>query len=230
MVKGLRSTRSLSCKSSLGMAYGPCSYSGNRASAGATCHFHMDSLIRFIIYGSNFRLGSVWEADGFRVVRVHIGVPTVQIICSLPSRCASTNPSSLGHALSSSAWYLSVKWSVLVFCTLASNAGCHCIPRLTRIVQVDIPLLYRPVTDQALENAYSFYEIWYEAPGAVKVSSVFLVAGLAYNTGTAGGEADSSSRRCFMSPLVCLWSRFSSNYIDGRSLRCSLMGLVLVSW
>ncbi|WWD22693.1 hypothetical protein CI109_107186 [Kwoniella shandongensis] len=39
---------------------------------------------------------------------------------------------------------------------------------------VDIPLLYMPVTKQALENAYSFYEMWYEAPGAVK--ALFHVA------------------------------------------------------
>lgn len=39
--------------------------------------------------------------------------------------------------------------------------------------QVDIPLLYTPVTDQALENAYTFYTIWFESPGAVKVSSPF---------------------------------------------------------
>ena len=35
--------------------------------------------------------------------------------------------------------------------------------------QVDIPLLYRPVTPQAIEDAYTFYGIWFEAPGAVKV-------------------------------------------------------------
>jgi hypothetical protein len=29
--------------------------------------------------------------------------------------------------------------------------------------------LYLPVTDEAIENAYKFYELWYEAPGAVKV-------------------------------------------------------------
>ena len=34
---------------------------------------------------------------------------------------------------------------------------------------MDIPLLYMPVTDEAIENAYTFYGIWYEAPGAVKV-------------------------------------------------------------
>ncbi|KAK8844753.1 hypothetical protein IAR55_006603 [Kwoniella newhampshirensis] len=39
---------------------------------------------------------------------------------------------------------------------------------------VDIPLLYVPVTKQALENAYSFYEMWYEAPGAIK--ALFHVA------------------------------------------------------
>ncbi|WWC90189.1 uncharacterized protein L201_005122 [Kwoniella dendrophila CBS 6074] len=39
---------------------------------------------------------------------------------------------------------------------------------------VDIPLLYMPVTEQALENAYSFYQMWYEAPGAVK--ALFHVA------------------------------------------------------
>ena len=37
-------------------------------------------------------------------------------------------------------------------------------------LQVDIPLLYMPVTEEALEKAYAFYEIWYEAPGAVKAS------------------------------------------------------------
>jgi len=39
---------------------------------------------------------------------------------------------------------------------------------------VDIPLLYIPVTQQALDNAYTFYEIWFEAPGAVK--ALFHVA------------------------------------------------------
>lgn len=28
-----------------------------------------------------------------------------------------------------------------------------------------------PVTDQAVQNAFTFYEMWYEAPGAVKVGS-----------------------------------------------------------
>ncbi|EIW72996.1 hypothetical protein TREMEDRAFT_18336, partial [Tremella mesenterica DSM 1558] len=39
---------------------------------------------------------------------------------------------------------------------------------------VDIPLLYIPVTSQALENAYTFYGIWFESPGAVK--ALFHVA------------------------------------------------------
>ncbi|OCF34877.1 hypothetical protein I316_03424 [Kwoniella heveanensis BCC8398] len=39
---------------------------------------------------------------------------------------------------------------------------------------VDIPLLYIPVTDQAIENAYTFYGMWWEAPGAVK--ALFHVA------------------------------------------------------
>ncbi|KAI9633235.1 ER membrane protein SH3-domain-containing protein [Dioszegia hungarica] len=39
---------------------------------------------------------------------------------------------------------------------------------------VDIPLLYQPVTDQAIENAYTFYGIWWEAPGAIK--ALFHVA------------------------------------------------------
>ncbi|KAL1405346.1 Protein csh3 [Vanrija albida] len=33
---------------------------------------------------------------------------------------------------------------------------------------VDIPLLYLPLTDAAIDNGYHFYEMWYEAPGAVK--------------------------------------------------------------
>jgi hypothetical protein len=32
----------------------------------------------------------------------------------------------------------------------------------------DIPLLYRPITPAALENAYTFYLMWYDAPRAVK--------------------------------------------------------------
>ncbi|TXT04850.1 hypothetical protein VHUM_03933 [Vanrija humicola] len=39
---------------------------------------------------------------------------------------------------------------------------------------VDIPLLYLPLTDEAISNAYKFYEMWYEAPGAVK--ALFHVA------------------------------------------------------
>ncbi|WWD06333.1 hypothetical protein V865_004423 [Kwoniella europaea PYCC6329] len=39
---------------------------------------------------------------------------------------------------------------------------------------VDIPLLYMPVTDEAIQNAYTFYEIWWESPGAVK--ALFHVA------------------------------------------------------
>ncbi|ORY26496.1 Shr3 amino acid permease chaperone [Naematelia encephala] len=39
---------------------------------------------------------------------------------------------------------------------------------------VDIPLLYMPVTQQAIDNAYTFYGIWWEAPGAVK--ALFHVA------------------------------------------------------
>ncbi|WVQ82880.1 hypothetical protein IAT38_005016 [Cryptococcus sp. DSM 104549] len=39
---------------------------------------------------------------------------------------------------------------------------------------VDIPLLYMPVTQEALDNAYKFYEMWWEAPGAVK--ALFHVA------------------------------------------------------
>lgn len=35
---------------------------------------------------------------------------------------------------------------------------------------MDIPLLYVPLTDKAVEDAYAFYSMWYEAPGAVKVS------------------------------------------------------------
>ena len=42
-------------------------------------------------------------------------------------------------------------------------------PRGFADAQVDIPLLYVPVTQDAIENAYSFYGIWWEAPGAVKV-------------------------------------------------------------
>jgi hypothetical protein len=34
---------------------------------------------------------------------------------------------------------------------------------------VDIPLLYRPeLTPKAIEDAYTFYAIWWEAPGACK--------------------------------------------------------------
>lgn len=40
----------------------------------------------------------------------------------------------------------------------------------TSLSQVDIPLLYVPLTDQAVDDAYVFYRMWYEAPGAVKVS------------------------------------------------------------
>lgn len=29
------------------------------------------------------------------------------------------------------------------------------------------------MTDEAIKNAYVFYEMWYEAPGAVKVSPVW---------------------------------------------------------
>ncbi|KAJ9120107.1 hypothetical protein QFC22_003005 [Naganishia vaughanmartiniae] len=32
----------------------------------------------------------------------------------------------------------------------------------------DIPLLYRPITSDALDNAYTFYLMWYDAPRAVK--------------------------------------------------------------
>jgi hypothetical protein len=32
----------------------------------------------------------------------------------------------------------------------------------------DIPLLYRPITTDALDNAYTFYLMWYDAPRAVK--------------------------------------------------------------
>lgn len=41
-------------------------------------------------------------------------------------------------------------------------------------LQVDIPLLYQPVTPEAIDNAYKFYEMWWEAPGAVK--ALFHVA------------------------------------------------------
>lgn len=40
---------------------------------------------------------------------------------------------------------------------------------LADVWQVDIPLLYQPLTDAALENGYTYYGIWWEAPGAVKV-------------------------------------------------------------
>ncbi|ORX35064.1 Shr3 amino acid permease chaperone [Kockovaella imperatae] len=39
---------------------------------------------------------------------------------------------------------------------------------------VDIPLLYMPVTKQSIENGYTFYEMWFESPGAVK--ALFHVA------------------------------------------------------
>lgn len=35
--------------------------------------------------------------------------------------------------------------------------------------QIDIPLLYVDLTEEAIQNAYKFYELWYEAPGAIKV-------------------------------------------------------------
>lgn len=57
------------------------------------------------------------------------------------------------------------------------------------ILQVDIPLLYQPVTDQAIENAYTFYGIWWEAPGAIKVRY--------YHRGGVRKVAD-SPRRSFM--------------------------------
>lgn len=41
-------------------------------------------------------------------------------------------------------------------------------------LQVDIPLLYQPVTPEAIDNTYKFYEMWWEAPGAVK--ALFHVA------------------------------------------------------
>ncbi|GFZ44539.1 hypothetical protein JCM24511_02262 [Saitozyma sp. JCM 24511] len=54
-------------------------------------------------------------------------------------------------------------------------ASCSFILGMVFVCQVvDIPLLYMPVTDQALENAYNFYEMWWEAPGAVK--ALFHVA------------------------------------------------------
>jgi hypothetical protein len=34
---------------------------------------------------------------------------------------------------------------------------------------VDIPLLYTELHDEDLVKAYKYYELWYEAPGAVKV-------------------------------------------------------------
>ncbi|WVR03085.1 hypothetical protein IAU60_000074 [Kwoniella sp. DSM 27419] len=39
---------------------------------------------------------------------------------------------------------------------------------------VDVPLLYQPLTDQGIENAYTFYGMWWEAPGAIK--AMFHVA------------------------------------------------------
>lgn len=38
---------------------------------------------------------------------------------------------------------------------------------------MDIPLLYIPVTDAAIDNAYTFYGLWFESPGAVKVGPYF---------------------------------------------------------
>lgn len=34
---------------------------------------------------------------------------------------------------------------------------------------MDIGLLYLPLTNEAIQAGYEFYEMWYEAPGAVKV-------------------------------------------------------------
>ncbi|RSH83991.1 hypothetical protein EHS25_005236 [Saitozyma podzolica] len=54
-------------------------------------------------------------------------------------------------------------------------ASCSFILGMVFVCQVvDIPLLYMPVTEQALQNAYDFYEMWWEAPGAVK--ALFHVA------------------------------------------------------
>ncbi|BEJ14532.1 hypothetical protein CspHIS471_0402990 [Cutaneotrichosporon sp. HIS471] len=39
---------------------------------------------------------------------------------------------------------------------------------------VDIGLLYLPLTNEAIQAGYEFYEMWYEAPGAVK--ALFHVA------------------------------------------------------
>ena len=37
------------------------------------------------------------------------------------------------------------------------------------LYQIDIPLLYVPLTPEAIENGYKFYGLWYDSPGAVKV-------------------------------------------------------------
>lgn len=48
---------------------------------------------------------------------------------------------------------------------------------------MDVPLLYVPVTDEAIENAYTFYGIWWESPGAVKVSE----SGMGVDNGNGNG-------------------------------------------
>ncbi|ODN89720.1 hypothetical protein L198_06414 [Cryptococcus wingfieldii CBS 7118] len=54
-------------------------------------------------------------------------------------------------------------------------ASCSFILGIVFVSQVvDIPLLYMPVTETAIENGYKFYELWWEAPGAVK--ALFNVA------------------------------------------------------
>ncbi|RSH78060.1 uncharacterized protein EHS24_002515 [Apiotrichum porosum] len=75
---------------------------------------------------------------------------------------------------------------------------------------VDIPLLYVPLTDKAVEDAYAFYSMWYEAPGAVK--ALFHVA--------------------IFLPLLVLLSKLhkwteSAKFFDGSSIALQMATIVL---
>ena len=95
-------------------------------------------------------------------------------------------------------------------------------------LQVDIPLLYYPVTQTALDKAYTFYGIWFESAGAVKVSQLIHPSQL-NRMGERAKPADQQAmfHVALALPMCALifklhgWSE-SAMFFDGSSLgRCS---------
>lgn len=76
---------------------------------------------------------------------------------------------------------------------------------------MDIPLLYFPVTPEAIENGYAFYSMWWEAPAAVKVN---------LPSGYRSPATDFVFRLCSTLRCACLCSHWSASCTAGPKAPC----------